>query len=191
MALEDLLGFSDAYMTLADNYYLYNDPKNPGRMIYIPSDLDTTIGTTVFELDLMLSGDYAKHPGFNLRPLTRHLFSNPDILQKYKNTILKLAKELVHPSIMMPRIDSVVNMIYTDVEWDQSLERMGKNLERTLETMPVKQTGIPPGMKKTNDFYSRFPFNQSVNGPLNNTNVESVKGFINRKIDAVLAFYKE
>lgn len=191
MALEDLLGFSDGYMTMTDNYYLYHDPDQPGKMIYIPSDLDTSIGSTLFELDLMLSGDYAKHPGFNFQPLTRHLFSNPDILQQYKDTILKLAKELIHPSVMMPRIDSVVDMIRPDVEWDQSLPRVGSNLESVLTESVLSPAIFPPGMKKDFDLYLRFPFDQAVNGPLNCSRVESVKGFIHKKIEAVLEFYKE
>ncbi|KAI8881319.1 hypothetical protein K501DRAFT_300771 [Backusella circina FSU 941] len=129
MALKDLFGFSDAYMTLADNYYLYNNPEQPGKMIYMSFDLDTIIGSTLFDLDFTLSGDYTKHPEFSFQSLTKHLFANPDVLQQYKGTILKLAKELIQPSIMMPRIDNVVDMIRSDVEWDQSLSRVRNNLE--------------------------------------------------------------
>ncbi|KAG1062439.1 hypothetical protein G6F42_027426 [Rhizopus arrhizus] len=49
MAVENLLGFSDAYMTLFNNFYVYNDPRNPGRYIYIPADLDTTIGIALLQ----------------------------------------------------------------------------------------------------------------------------------------------
>lgn len=37
--------------------------------------------------------------------------------------------------------------------------------------------------------FDRFPFDQTVNGPLDCDDCESVKGFINRKVKAVISFY--
>jgi spore coat protein CotH len=206
MALEDLLGFSDAYMTMADNYYVYSDPQRDGRIIYIPSDLDTTIGISVYDLKLMLSGDYARHPGFNFRPLTIQFFSNPDLLKEYKDTLLKLSNELFTPSVINPRIDSVVDMIRADVEWDGTLKRAGTSLDtpvpdigNSTDPSNVNMTEImeqffPPGfiMNGTSDLTtSTLTFDQAVYGPINSTSTESVKGFITKKVDAVLAFHNQ
>ncbi|KAF1796993.1 coth protein-domain-containing protein [Mucor lusitanicus] len=199
MAVENLLGFSDAYMTLLNNFYVYNDPKNPGRYIYIPADLDTTIGTALYELDYLLSGDYSKHPGFNIRPLTSKLFSNPVMLDHYQHVLLNLTQQLINPATMYPFIDSVVKMIYTDIEWDQTLPGMGTlhlpdmdNIDPgaggndTASSPPI----LGPGFR-TNWTDVPQTFDSSLNGPTNSTTTESVKGFIARKSANILAFYNK
>ncbi|KAI8881326.1 coth-domain-containing protein [Backusella circina FSU 941] len=206
MALEDLLGFSDGYMTMADNYYIYSDPQRDGRMIYIPSDLDTTIGISLYNITLMTSGNYAEHPGFNFRPLTIQFFSNPDLLKEYKDTIYKLANELLSPSIINPRIDSVVDMIRQDVEWDGTLARVGKtssipapSLGNSTDLGNVNFTEImtklfPPGMNTNflDDVTGpQVSFDQAVNGPINSQFMESVRGFITKKVNNVLAFHNQ
>ncbi|EPB83655.1 hypothetical protein HMPREF1544_09571 [Mucor circinelloides 1006PhL] len=198
MAVENLLGFSDAYMTLFNNFYVYNDPRNPGRYIYIPADLDTTIGIALYELDYLLSGDYSKHPGFNMRPLTTKLFSNQIMLDHYQHVILNLTQQLINPNTMYPFIDSVVNMIYPDVEWDQTLPGMGTY---HLPNMDDMDPGAGAGNDTTSSIFgpgfrtnwTDVPqtFNSSLNGPTNSTTMESVKGFIARKSSNVLAFYNK
>ncbi|KAI8880086.1 coth-domain-containing protein [Backusella circina FSU 941] len=200
MALEDLLGNSDCFMAIGNNYFLYADPERSGRMIYLPYDFDTSIGISMFNMKLMLSGNYSDHPGLYFRPLTRNLFSNPDIAEKYQNTIFKLASELTHPSIMIPRIDSVANMIRQDVEWDKSLERVGIVPEISLEDIIntndldydyIKKTFYPPEYETDHDHLDlSATFDQAINGPIDAINVESVKGFIIKKNNAVLEFYK-
>ncbi|KAI8636405.1 coth protein-domain-containing protein [Parasitella parasitica] len=197
MAIEDLLGFSDAYMTLLNNFYVYNDPKSPGRYIYIPADLDTTIGTALYELEYLLSGNYSEHPGFNIRPLTSKLFSNQIMANQYQQIILNLTQQLVNPNIMNPFIDSVVKMIYPDVEWDQTLPGMGTfHLPSTEDLNPggaENTTSNPifgPGFR-TNWTDVPQTFESSLNGPTNSTTTESVKGFIAKKSANVLAFYNK
>lgn len=124
--MEDLLGVSDVFMPRYNNYLLYNNPEQPGRMTYITTDLDISLGITVCDLNSMLNGDVTQHVGFDFQPIIRHLFSNPDILQNYINIFKKSATELLHPSVMMPRIDSIVEMIRPDVDWDQSLKRVDR-----------------------------------------------------------------
>lgn len=183
MAVEDLLGLSDAYMTLADNYYVYNDPKKPGRMIYIPTDMDTSLGISLFDDDLMRSGNYSEHPGFNLRPLTSKLFSNPELLTSYQDKFKNLSQTLVHPSIMDPFIDNIVQVIQPDVEWDQTLPRLGQADAQGIDLESVTQMGnlsdfLPPGFKMNLTALQD-----------NNLTVESVKGFLTEKSTNVRAFY--
>jgi hypothetical protein len=199
MALEDLLGNSDAFMAIGNNYFLYADPERSGRMVYLPYDFDTSIGLSMFNMGLMLSGNYSDHPGFYFRPLTRKLFSNPDIAEQYQHTILKLATELVHPSIIIPRIDSVANMIREDVAWDETLERVGSLPEISLEDIVntndlgydyIKEYFYPPGYETEHvELDLSSTFDQAINGPINAKNVDSVKGFITKKNNRVSEFY--
>lgn len=58
MVIEDLLDFPDAYMTLADNFYIYSESKTK-RMIYIPTGLDITTGASIFLKSYMIDGNYS------------------------------------------------------------------------------------------------------------------------------------
>lgn len=189
MALENLLGFSDGYMAMANNFYLYTDPSS-GRMTYMPSDLDTTIGISLYDLNMVLTGNYTVFPGLTFRPLTIKFFSYPAFSKPYEQLLLNLTQNLINPTIMYPFIDNAVDMIRTDIEWDAKLLKLGE-----FQTMPFTNlSGIdlsdffPPGFR-TN--WSDVPqtFESSLNGPTNSTTMESIKGFIKRKSDAILAFY--
>lgn len=197
MVIENLLGFSDAYMTLADNYYIYSNPKASGQMVYISADLDTTIGISLFQLNLMLSGNYTEHPGFTFQPLTKKLFSSDVFSTLYQEMLLNMTQNLVNPTIMNPFIDSVVNMIRPDVQWDGMLSKLGQlniptalnNTEATNESKDEMFSKLPPGL--LTDWFSTGPqtFDSAVTGPSNSTTMESVKGFIAKKSEAILAYY--
>lgn len=191
MALENLLGFSDGYMTMANNFYLYEDP-NSSRMTYMPSDLDTTLGICLYDINMLLTGNYTVFPGLTFRPLTKKFFSYPAFSKPYEQLLLNLTQNLINPTIMNPFIDSVVDMLRSDIPWDLSLPKLGE-----YKIMPFANlSGIdisdffPPGFR-TN--WSEVPqtFESSLNGPINSTTMESVKGFIKRKSDAIIAFYSQ
>ena len=190
MALEDLLGFSDAYMTLMDNYYLYSDPKSK-RMTFIPSDLDTTLGVSLYDMDLMLSGNYSEHPGFTFQPLTKKFFSNKAFLVSYEQLILNLTQTLINPTVINPYIDTVIEMIRSDIEWDSSLPRLGQSFQDALAGVPAAILPIFPHGLRTNWTDPPQTFESSLNGPTNSNTTESVKGFIKRKSEAVLAFFNQ
>ncbi|KAI8979092.1 coth protein-domain-containing protein [Mycotypha africana] len=199
MVLEDLLGFSDGYMTLADNFALYNI-HNTLRMIYIPTDFDMSLGLSLFKQNLMLSGDYSEHPGFRTRPLTNKLYSNPLLRQSYQEVHRNLSQYLVHPSVMYPFIDSVVNMIYPDVLWDQSLHKHSDERYRRLSVANFSSVGLDCiekiGLSSPNSLQTNVPvpenifdFNSSLYGPVTSDLFASVKGFIDRKSKNVNNFY--
>ncbi|EIE79697.1 hypothetical protein RO3G_04402 [Rhizopus delemar RA 99-880] len=177
MALENLLGFSDGYMTMADNYYMYSNPADNGRMIYIPSDLDTTIGIALFDMKLMLTGNYTEFPGLTFRPLTKKFFSYEYFSTPYQALLLNLTKTLVNPTIMNSYIDSLTSMIRADIEWDQSLPKVGHNLPPPSETNmggDVREL-FPPGY--ITSWTDIVPVN--------------VQDFIAKKSAAILAFYNQ
>ncbi|KAI8635953.1 coth protein-domain-containing protein [Parasitella parasitica] len=195
MAIEDLLGFSDAYMTMADNFYVYSEPESK-RMIYMPADLDTSIGSSIFLKSYMLEGNYSNHPGFELRPLTKKLFANQEFLKHYQGLLLKFSETLINPTVMNPFIDSLVGMIYPDVEWDQSLIRLGYTYTNlTLEnisSLPGVDNFFPPGFDMEHATSpSNQTFHDSVGGTINSTSQQSVKQFIANKSANVIAFYNK
>ncbi|KAG2237294.1 hypothetical protein INT48_009027 [Thamnidium elegans] len=196
MAIEDILGLSDGYMTVGNNFYLYQDPNQDNRFTYIAADMDSTIGGGFYRLDLMLSGNYSEHPGFFSRPLTRKIFSYPNYLNKYKEYILKFTQTLVNPSIMFPYIDSVVDMIRPDVEWDQSLPQAGEFVsepftkDEMATILKIMTKYNPPGVmisveKKTESL------DVAINGPYRNDPNINLKDFIREKSANVLAFYNQ
>jgi hypothetical protein len=182
-------------MTLANNYYLYSDPNASGQMIYFPSDLDTTLGISLFRLEDIISGNYSVYPGFSIRPLTTKLFSNQQMLDAYQKKLVDLTKALINPTIMNPFIDSAISMIYPDIEWDYTLPGFGQ-----FQTPPIGN-GETPDLSNLPSFFpdglrtnwSEVPqtFDSALNGPTNSATLESVKGFIQRKSAAILAFYNQ
>lgn len=196
MALEDLLGLSDGYMTMANNFYIYSDLKQRGRMTYFPADMDSTLGNGIYNLKLLVSGNYSEHPGVFFRPLTSKILSYPSYLKKYKQYLLELTESLVNPTVLFPYIDSVVNMIRQDVEWDLGLPRLGdsntqpfgggENLEDIFkQIMEYNPAGLTPGMNDT-----RLSFDESISSSYRGEVITSVKQYIKDKSSNVLAFYK-
>ncbi|GAA5798491.1 hypothetical protein HPULCUR_003895 [Helicostylum pulchrum] len=196
MAIEDVLGLSDGYMTSANNFYLYQNPSKNNRFTYIATDMDATLGNGIYQLDLMLSGNYSEHPGFFFRPLTRKIFSYPNYLNKYKEYILKFTQTLVNPSIMFPYIDSVVDMIRPDVEWDQSLPRaggrvtepFGENNQQAVIDFLTRCN--PPGLAPSTDNRNKS-LDAAINGPYRTDDSIDLKGFIREKNANVLSFYNQ
>lgn len=159
-------------------------------MIYIPSDLDTILGIALFKLELIISGNYSIYPGFNIRPLTTKLFHNEAILDAYQKKLLDLTQNLINPTVMYPFIDSAVSMIYPDIEWDATLTGFGQFPTPPIMNGSVIPSFFPDGMRYD---WSDVPqtFDSALNGPTNSTTMESVKGFIQKKSDHILAFYNQ
>ncbi|KAI8090410.1 coth protein-domain-containing protein [Thamnidium elegans] len=196
MAMEDILGLSDGYMPSANNFYLYRDPNQNNRFTYIPADMDSTIGNGIYRLDLMLSGNYSEHPGIFSRPLTRKIFAYPNYLNKYKEYILKFTQTLVNPSIMFPYIDSVVDMIRPDVEWDQSLPKTGESVSQPFGKVnasairDIIRVYGEPGMVPSFDEKTES-FDIAINGPYRKETSVNLKDFIREKSANILAFYNQ
>ncbi|KAI8970669.1 coth protein-domain-containing protein [Pilobolus umbonatus] len=198
MAMENLLGLTDAYMSFANNYYLYRDPAQNNRYTYIPVDMDTSLGIFTFGKEQLMTGDYKKHPGFTYRPLTKKLFSIKEFEDSFLNKLKTINKKLVGSRALTKNIDAVVKMITLDVEWDQTLPRMGVKtvFGDTPTPQPLKDLLVlimmsNPGFKYSNTFDS-VPFMKAVAGPMDpEANMESVKGFIKGKSNAIKEYFKK
>lgn len=198
MTLEDLLGLSDGYLTTANNFYLYKDPRQEGRITYIPADMDSTLGSTfLYNISTLVNGNYEDHPGMVFRPLTKALFEYPSYRQAMIDLRLTITKNLFNPDIMNPYIDSIIDMIRTDIEWDKQLPKVGVSTNPVQEG-PTDIRGIYEKIKKYVPTGYTFtyliesppkPLDFALNGDYPPNNFLSVKKYIAKKSSAVLKFY--
>jgi spore coat protein CotH len=201
MALEVILGFSDGYFTMADNYYLYHN-LDIGNFFYIPYDLDFTLGSTLAKLDNMWSGNYSTYPGLLTRPLMTKMMQVPEFKQLYQDLLVNMTKHLVNPVDMNGHIDDIVDMIKDDVKWDQTLPRVGSNKlteifsnPNTNDTAAMIDNGIISNMDKDTleDFAKRLNQNISledaVNGPTGFISLAGVKEWVQKSSENILKFY--
>lgn len=201
MAVENLLGLSDAYMSMANNYYLYKDPKELGRITYIPTDFDTSIGKSFYNLSMMTSGNYSDHPGVFFRPLTKKLLSYAKYSKLYQELLLNITVSLINPVILNPYIDSVVDMIRVDVEWDSQLPKIGTETipsfpDHTFtEAVAILTKNSPPGLQFAGTSLEKqsydTSFDKAINGTYSDEYLLGVKVFIARKSSAIIDFYNK
>lgn len=191
------MGLSDSYVSLSNNYYLYKDPNQNGRITFIPADFDLTIGRTLYNIPAYVSGNYAEHPNLLFRPLTKAVLANPKYLDSFKKMHLALAKNLINSELLNPYIDSIVEKIGTDIEWDSGLTRVGKITKRilpnnttTAEIFNFLNEHTAPGLTITFGETKGISMDASINGGLVGNLTLGLKEFISRKNLAVLQFYK-
>jgi hypothetical protein len=196
MTLENLLGYSDGYMAYSNNYFLYKDPNQAGRYTWFQADMDSTTGISFIKQYKLISGNYAKFPNIFRRPLTRKILSYPKYLDTYQELLLNLTKTLINPTILDPYIDSLVNMIRPDVEWDATLPRVGKTIDPfassniiTAEASKLVQAAVPKLVQAAVP-RPNVTFDVAVNGPIKSDYLDSVKGFFAKKSTNILEFYK-
>ncbi|CAO3627743.1 unnamed protein product [Mucor hiemalis] len=207
MALEVLLGYADGYLAMADNYYLY-DNLNTSQMFFVSSDMDLTFGSTMFNISKMWSGNYSTFPQLNTRPLMNKILQVPAFKQLYQELLVNISKSLVNPTIMNNRINDLQSMLTEDVEWDEQLARVAKNLLASIgEDMSPSNidpnvagavgSQFPPDMDMSVmlDFGKRLnesiPFDIAVNGPTGYKSLAGVKEWVQTQNQAILNFYNE
>jgi hypothetical protein len=193
---------------MADNYYVYQEPET-GKFFYISSDMDMTIGSSMFSLDDMYSGNYSTFPGFSTRPLTEKILQVPEFRQQYEDLLVNFTKHLINPVVMNDRINNLTSMLEEDVAWDKTLPRVGINLLGELASQMTPNTtnttnsvmtnavgSTMPGqinMTVATDFASRLnasiPFQQAVNGPTGHISLAGIKEWMNTQSSNTLKFY--
>ncbi|CEG69286.1 hypothetical protein RMATCC62417_05386 [Rhizopus microsporus] len=139
MALEILNGYNDGYIYNANNYYFYQDPSS-NKYIYIPSDLDMTLGFALGDIRPLITGNYSTFPQIYNRPLTNKMLQVPEFKQQFEETLMNVTKLLVNPTVTNGFINSLVEMIQEDVAWDAQVPRMGRAIAQMLEILNVPTT---------------------------------------------------
>ncbi|KAI8647942.1 coth protein-domain-containing protein [Parasitella parasitica] len=206
MALEVLLGFADGYFAMADNYYVYQNLK-ANNYIYIPSDMDLTLGSTMFNLTQMWSGNYSTFPGIETRPLMEKILQVPQFNKQYNELLLNFTNMLINPNKTNDRIDDLVDMLQEDVAWDKTIPRIGSNIFGQIDPTAagndtssilgaVLGSAIPMNMdpataanmaKRIN---ASIPFMTAVDGPTGYISLAGVKEWISIISQNVTSFYQ-
>lgn len=127
LALEIILSDTDAYLTMGNNYILYDDFVHQ-RLVFSGQDFDLTMGTMFYNASDMLSGNYSKYPGFYTRPVPPALMAVPQFKQDFEKLLIHITTELVNSKVLGSVIKGVYNMIEEDVAWDKSLPRMATDI---------------------------------------------------------------
>ncbi|KAI8874793.1 hypothetical protein K501DRAFT_314442 [Backusella circina FSU 941] len=191
MALEVLIGFSDGYLAMADNYYVYQLPKSD-QFFYLPSDMDMTYGNTMFTLDKMWSGNYSTYPGLQRRPIMTRMLQIPEFNSRYEELLVDFTNNLVNPTVMHDRIYDLYNMLQEDVAWDKTLPRVG--IAEELPTLNSSSESAIASALKSNqnfshinittylDFLTRsiedISFETAINGPTGHASLAGIKEWL-------------
>ncbi|CEG76210.1 hypothetical protein RMATCC62417_11139 [Rhizopus microsporus] len=139
MALEILNGYDDGYIFNANNYYIYQDPSS-NKYIYIPSDLDMTLGFAMGDIRPLITGNYSTFPQIYNRPLTNKMLQVPELKQQFEETLINVTKLLVNPTATNDYINSLVEMIQEDVAWDAQVPRVGRAVAEMLDILNIPST---------------------------------------------------
>lgn len=208
MALEVLLGYSDGYFTMADNYYVYQNLET-NKFFWIPSDMDLTIGSTMFKLSDMWSGNYSTFPGIYIRPLSRQVLKVPQFQQAYNELLLNISNAIVNPGMTNTFINDIVGMITEDVAWDKTLSRVGKDvfgslvpeIQGTNTTSSILQSivgndiptniDMPTAINFAKRINATIPFLTAVNGPTGYISLSGVKQWFGTIHQNVTNFYSK
>lgn len=209
MALEVLLGYSDGYFAMADNYYVYQNLE-AGNYFYIPSDMDLTFGSTMFSLNDMWSGNYSTFPGLETRPLMKKMLQVPQFNKQYNELLTNFTSMLINPNKTNDRINNLVDMLQEDVAWDKKIPRVGDNLfgqidptaaggNNNNETSSILGAVIGDAIPMDIDpataanlaqrINASIPFVTAVNGPTGYISLAGVKEWINSISQNVTNFY--
>ena len=127
MAFELLLGHTDGYMGASHNYMMYQDPDQDGRLVWLSTDLDQTMGNTLktkvpASLTLLERLDrFGLLKMIHKRPLLQQLFRSKDVQAEFQSILKDISHSLFNPDVLFPYIDSIKRLIDQDVIWDQSL----------------------------------------------------------------------
>ncbi|KAI8981471.1 coth protein-domain-containing protein [Pilobolus umbonatus] len=172
MALEFANGGWDGYLQNTNNYFLYKSPEQ-NRFIYISWDFDFSLGSGPVEMAAISVGDYNYYGGVKLRPLMVALLNVPQYrslfeanLQKIMNTFYELGKAY-------PVIDSIVELIREDVEWDRALPRARSGINfipTNIQTiLNNNATGDSVSLPIAANLFSALDFVIRVNDDINLT----------------------
>jgi len=103
-AIESLLGFWDGYANNQNNYYIYHDPRDD-RFRFIPWGADMTLSPPFFP------GQGGKKSVYAKGQLAWQLNQDPDIRQRYHETLLKLLEATWKEEPMLAELDRIQALV--------------------------------------------------------------------------------
>lgn len=198
LAVEFMSGFWDNYALNTNNYFMYKCPDTQ-KFYYITWDYDLSFGSGPVSMKKLRVGDYRAYLGYEKRPLTTALLNVPEFVTLFERHLQSIVDNLYIPQQINAVVDSVVNLIQDDVEWDKSLPHIRKGAEFmpfSLDNLinhnfltPSKNIGTPPILSLTTaaDYLirvnSNVPFKNAVEGNTGHVSLYGIKEWVNVKLD--------
>lgn len=117
-------------MGAAHNYMLYQDFEQKGRFVWVPSDLDQTMGNTLKATETQVQANslvgqfdrFGTFASLNKRPLVESLLQLRPFQQRFQKLLLDIRHSLLHSDNVLNYIRYLKDLIEQDVHWDQQLE---------------------------------------------------------------------
>lgn len=139
LAFDVVSGNWDGYSYNKNNYYLYHNTTT-GKFEYIPYDLDNTLGIDWVDRDWGVRNiyDWAKHG--EDRPLHNRILEVQQYRDQFSRYVQQLVAEIMEPSYLFPRIDSMhtritpflVNDPYYPLSYGYTLEDFHLSFDQPL-----------------------------------------------------------
>ncbi|KAI9487395.1 MAG: coth protein-domain-containing protein [Benjaminiella poitrasii] len=191
LAFEIIISDFDAYLSVSNNFMLYEDLVND-RFVMSSQDLDLIMGINAYSSDSIFRGNWTDYPGVTTKPLSSRLILVPEFKKEMDSLILNYTKELVNPDVMFPRIDDLYDMLKDEVAWDMSLPRVKNGfdmLSMNEETLKALDPNV--SNETIQAITSGKLFELAVNGPLNMTTVTSLKEWLTLRSSNILTFFNQ
>lgn len=200
LALELLLGHNDGYLGAAHNYLLYQDFNQNGKLIWLPSDLDQTLGNSLVpKKESSESGNaletidlFGLLENMDRRPLVNQLLKVETFRNQFFQIVLDYHQQLFESDVLIRHIYYLKSLIQQDVEWDKKLVRADcfqkKNQTVFRNQLQQKILQLPLGK----DFYERIDqidFNTAVLGVIQgHPSISSIVDYLATVKEAVTKF---
>lgn len=141
-ALEVLVNHSDGYAADHNNFYVYFDPADNGRAVFIPWGIDKS-----FNFDSELSN-------FLTADLPRRLSRIPEIRGQFEAELGRLLEEVWNEEVLLSSVDRYEAQIETAQESDESYTEALIELRAWIENRPAKinemlEEGLPAGPEES------------------------------------------
>ncbi|KAG2230241.1 hypothetical protein INT48_006243 [Thamnidium elegans] len=193
-ALELFLGNSDGYIQAATNYNLFTNANQNDQLIFIPSDMDMTLGSSsLFYANTTFYTRFEDHPDFNSsRPLFYNILKVPEFKLIFNGMLASAFKNL---DLIYSRINSLSGLIQEDVYYDALIARDYVLLPPFSVGQQLIKVAIKDGQfgngESFLDYYSRIGkdkiwFEVATNGTINRPSIMGLKQWISISANSYL-----
>ncbi|MCH8904896.1 MAG: CotH kinase family protein, partial [Bacteroidetes bacterium] len=110
----------DSYPWLGNNFYIYHRPGD-NRFYWIAWDFNLGVGTARHGMSITQAQNVSVlyfSPGAAIRPLATRMLDDPYYYNRYLGWVCKFAQTAFDTTYLSPKIDSIADMIRTDLYAD-------------------------------------------------------------------------
>jgi spore coat protein H len=139
-AIDVATGNWDDYFYNKNNYYLYDNPAT-GRFEFLTFDTDNTFGVDWVGKDWARRNCLAWHFQGDPRPLATKLLAVPAFKNQFVHYLDTLARLVVHPDSIFPRIDALHALItpaaladtFRTLDWGYTVANFHDGFDQTID----------------------------------------------------------